>query len=175
MAQIGALDNWFQLSPARADKSIIQVKIKKFRGITPEAFFYKADVNSGDPSEEPPASLAVVEEPKDVMFDDGIAETVVELLRSPTFVGKWFTLKQIVDALWDRSPMRVELFGDDRTKFETAVRNRLKSESRKAHPSVKIAGGGARGRKATFSAHIMEDALAEDQTLKGEDNGSVQS
>jgi hypothetical protein len=169
MAQIGALDNWFQLTPARADKDTIQVKIKKFRGITPQPFFYKADVNSGDPSEEPPASLAVVQEPKDVLFDDGIAEAAVEMLRSPAAAGKWFTLKQVCDSLWT-TPMREMLFGEDRVKFETAVRNRLKNESRKTKPTIRMAGGGTRGRKSTFSALIMEQALAEDDSLKGGDD-----
>ena len=165
MAQIGALDSWFQLTPTQAAKDVVQVKVKKFRGITPPAFFYKMNVNEGDMNEEPDASLAVVEEPKDERVSDGIAESVVELLHSPVSAGKWLTLKQIADALY---PQYEDLFGNDRTRFETALRNRLKSESRRGRPTVKVSGGGARGRKSLFSG-IMEQALAEDKSLRGDE------
>jgi hypothetical protein len=175
MAQIGALDCWFQLTPTQADKSIIQVKVKKFRGITPPDFYYKMDVNNGEMSEEPAASLVVVAEPKNVLFDDGLAEAVVQFLRSPVAIGKWFTLKQVSDAIASQylasemsSGQDMALF-QDRDKLETAVRNRLKAESRRGVPTVRMVGGGNRGRKATFSASLMEQALESDPSLKVEE------
>ncbi len=163
MAQIGALDNWFQLTPTPTEKDVIQVKVKKFRGITPPNFYYKMDVNSGEMSEEPTASLAVVDEPQDTKFDDGLASSSLAVLEK--HAGKWLTLKQICDATFAENK---DLFDDDRTRFETAVRNRLKNMSRKG--VIKMSGGGARGRKSTFSANVsMERALAGDPELKVEE------
>lgn len=175
MSQIGALDCWFQLTPTRADKSIIQLKMKKFRGIMPDDFYYKMTVNDGEMSEEPPATLAVCPDPKINLFEDGITESIIEFLRSPTSLGKWFTMKQIVDVLAPQYLMsematdkEMALF-QDREKLETAIRNRLKGQARKNPPTVRISGGGNRGRKVLFSATLMEQALADDPGLRKEE------
>lgn len=166
MAQIGALDAWFQLTPEQADKEIVQVKVKKFRGITPPPFYYKMAVNSGDMDEEPPASLTVVDEPVNP-FTDGITESALDVLTSSTYNGHWLTVKQIADALFDSYK---DFFNDDRGKFEAALRNRLKHEVRKAKPTVRTSGGGSRGRRVMYSATPgMAEALAQDKSLKVEE------
>jgi hypothetical protein len=163
IAQIAALDNWYQLAPTRADKDTIRLKVKRFRGLTPPDFHYKMSVNIGEPGEEPPASLAVIADPQELVVTDGIAEMVVELLNTPEFLGKWWTLRQLTDRLY---PQFADLFMNDRAKFDGRVRNRLKSEMRKTNPTVRMSGGGTRGTPATFSAGLMKQVLNEDPDLK---------
>lgn len=163
IGQIAALDNWYQLNPTRADKDVIRLKVKKFRGITPPDFYYKMSVNEGEMSEEPPASLVFVDEPKDVIADDGLGEAFVELLNRPALIGKWWTLKHLTDAVY---PQFADLWMNDRAKFDKCARYRLKSESRKVNPTVRITLGGSQGRKTTYSAGLMKQVLSDDPGLK---------
>jgi len=150
-AQIGALDNWFHLTPSQTDTSLVGVKVKRFRGITPAPFSYEMNVN-----DEETASLVFSKEDvnNNAKIDDGMSESVINFLHSPVAVGKWFTLKQVSEAIW---PEYKELYGNNLKRFTNTVRDHLNHECRKSTPSVVKSGGGQRGIRAEFTAKRKEN------------------
>ncbi len=154
MAQIGALDNWFQLTPSKRDRDLIQFSVKKFRGITPPPFLLKRLVD-----EENAVLEYHSDEGLDIKgFDDGIEESIVAWLRSDEARGHWFTTQQIARGLF---PRMGDLFGGDEEKFRKAVSNRLSNAVKRARPSVAKSGGGGRGRLAKYQATLDNEVPSE--------------
>jgi len=125
MSQIGALDSWVQLASARKDKSLVGVQYKKFRGIQPEDFAYRMNVD--DPvtarllvSDETVGSWATLADPLAVALFE-------EITREP---GR--TSPELRDALWPR--FEKEGFGD-KSLFTKAVNNRLYTMSARSRVS----------------------------------------
>lgn len=145
MSQIGALDSWVQLSPARNNKYLIGVEYKKFRGITPEDFAYTMDVNDAAT-----ASLTATDEHPAVppSMRDKVSDLILMFLADNA--GTRFSVKQVRDGLWDQCG---DMFGGSRDKFVVAVRNRLEYHNQHPDPTkprVMKSGGVSRGVTAFY-------------------------
>jgi hypothetical protein len=145
----GALDNHIQLSASAHEKYVVQAKFKKFRGITPEPFFFELNVN-----DEETASLAytVNVAETEATWDDELTDAIIGWLGTPATVGQWFTLKQIATALHEQYK---ELFPNAKS-FEDTVRTRISTERKKTHPRILQDGGGGRGRRAVYMVSTRE-------------------
>lgn len=120
MSQIGGLDSWVHLTPARSDKYLIGVTYKKFRGITPPDFSYRMDVE--DPSR---AALTATDEPvtREQRMERGHLARAVEKYVAEHPGQRAVEIKK---GMWD------EHQGDhggekftSKKPFDTAVDNRL--------------------------------------------------
>lgn len=153
VAQIGALDNWFQLTPSKQDKDVIQFIIKAFRGITPEPFMFKRLVDEDQ-------AIMVFDSAGEMdakSYDDGIEEAAVAWLRSDETTDHWFTLDAICEGLYHRFTMQFP----DRAKFKKALRNRLSNSLRRARPTVRRVGGGRRGSVVKYQATEEQTSATE--------------
>jgi hypothetical protein len=130
MSQIGALDGWFQLSKKKDNH--IQLTIQKFRGLTPEPFWYTLEVD------EVSAALKVAEEPSEVAFDDGVESAVVTWLAADGQRGMAFTTTDIAKAIWES----VNLVHPDERKFRSALGRRLERMAQGLEPALIKSGGG---------------------------------
>jgi hypothetical protein len=124
MSQIGALDSWCHLTPSRKDKYLIGVQFKKFRGITPEDFAYRMDVN--DPNV---ANISASDEPVTMqqrLNHDPLAEAIGKaIVEQP---GR--TQPELRDAIWpqfkDTEHGNNVLF-TDQAQFTKAIDNRMRT------------------------------------------------
>jgi len=152
MSQIGALDSWIQLSPAKGNKSKIHVQYKKFRGITPSDFTYMMEVS----------------QPEFAALTHLDGEAAVEFGSDPLALSilSWFNLNkpegataaEITKALF---PEFSDVFKDDPKKFRTGVNNRLYDEkyglvNEKGSPIEKIKVPGT-GRAVKFRLRKVEE------------------
>ena len=156
-SQIAALDNWFQIGAEDNDKYHINLKVKRFRGITPEPFSYKMVLT------EDSAKLAYTEAAQSTQFDDGILQSINNFLLLPTARGHWFSAQQIADGLWEEYK---ELFGNAKDRFLRAVRNRINEGVTNTFPTIQKRGGGRRSQRAYFSAVETTDVPRVDQTTE---------
>lgn len=120
MSQIGALDSWIQLTPAKGNKSKIHVQYKKFRGITPSNFSYTMEVSQPDT-----ASLTHIDGVDAAQAEgDGISLSILTWLNRE---GAPDTGEQVADIASGLFPEYADLFtGDDAVKkFKSAIKNRL--------------------------------------------------
>lgn len=119
MSQIGALDSWVQLVASRKDKYTVGVQYKKFRGVQPEDFAYKMDVN--DPLI---AHITASDEPVTMqqrLSHDPVAEAIMEeIIRNP---GQ--REPDIRTAIWPQFKDQADW--PDELKFKKAVNNRLRN------------------------------------------------
>lgn len=120
VAQIGALDCWLQLSPLKNDKYVIKAEFKKFRGITPEPFMYRMDVNGHDA-----ATLTAVDDNTKAgdnfsMLTDAMYKFIVT---SPTPV----TAEQIHEGIWSST---ADLVHGNRKLHLEKLANRLQGIQR---------------------------------------------
>ena len=136
VAQIGALDCWLQLSPGQADRYLINVEYKKFRGITPDGFSYRMKVG-----EEASASLEYTE-PEQVMSRvDHLAIAITTVVKDNYPMS--ITINNMVDSLADEW---LKHFSNDKQRLRDAVRNRVRKMVRTegsevVKPIRKTAGG----------------------------------
>lgn len=120
MSQIGALDSWIQLTPAKGNKGKIHVQYKKFRGITPGNFSYIMEVGQPDT-----ASLQHIDGVDAAQAaGDGISLTILSWLNRE---GAPDTGEQVADIANGNFAEYADLFtGDDALKkFKQAIKNRL--------------------------------------------------
>lgn len=144
----GALDNQIQLNRTEKEKYLIRAEYKKFRGITPEPFYYAMNV-----SDEDSASLAF-KQPSEVEVtgvEDELVDAIVGLLRGQR--GQQLTKSEIATAL---HPKFTFLF-PDADKFERAIYARISNEKRRLKPRILQEGGGNRGRRAAYMAADFEE------------------
>lgn len=155
-AQIAALDNWFQLNANESNAYQINVKVKRFRGLTPKPFAYEMVIDDDT------ARLVYQDEPTSeaAKFDDGLAEGILEFLRHEVAVNKWFSARQVADGIWNEAYQ--QLFGvSNFEKFKRAIRNRLNEEATKAEPTVARQGNGKRTSTVYYTAIIHHGAVNE--------------
>jgi AAA domain-containing protein len=121
MSQIGALDSWCHLTPSRKDKYLVGVEYKKFRGIQPEDFAYRMDVN--DPLV---AKIIASEEPVTMqqrLNHDPLAEAIHEaVLREPGRSGP-----ELRESLWPQFEATNSF--PNKVAFVKGVDNRLRTLS----------------------------------------------
>lgn len=124
MSQIGALDSWVQLTPARKDKYLVGCQFKKFRGITPEDFSYRMNVSEVDS-----ASLTMSEEPvttvQKLLFDPLARDITDYLQKNPGARSR-----DIREVLWPRYEEGVDSNGkthrfQTKEKLWKAINNRI--------------------------------------------------
>lgn len=124
MSQIGALDSWCHLTPSRKDKYLVGVQFKKFRGITPEDFAYRMDVNDPNVANITATDEAVTLQQK--LNHDPLAEAMTTAIQQQE--GR--TMPEIRDLLWPQFNS-VEHAGNllftDQTQFTKAIDNRLRT------------------------------------------------
>lgn len=120
VAQIGALDCWLQLAPSNMDRRIINAEMKKFRGITPEPFSYRMNVD-----DENTASLVYCEPPASKSFDDTLRDDIIKWVvsKSPVAVN----INNIVDGMWADWANN---YSQDKVKFREVVRLKLRNITR---------------------------------------------
>jgi hypothetical protein len=111
MSQIGALDAWIQLSSSKKDRGKIKAEFKKFRGITPESFEYKQNVNDADR-----ANLAFLGKTTGFFGTEALKEDLL------TQFSEWKTLVAAEDSMWASYSDQFT----ERGKFKKALDNRLK-------------------------------------------------
>jgi hypothetical protein len=122
MSQIGALDSWCHLQPSRNDKYLVGVQYKKFRGITPEDFSYRMDVN--DPTT---ARLSASDEPVTLaqrLEHDPVAEALLKAITD----NPGSTMPKLRDLLWPQFKDQPAKDGNifvDQVKFTKALNNRV--------------------------------------------------
>ncbi len=117
MSQIGALDSWVQLAAHRRDKNLVGVSFKKFRGITPEDFSYRMNVD--DPSE---ASIGYSDEPvttQQRLQSDPLAEALHEQVEATPGL----TAPELRKLLWPKFECMPGW--TDEKQFRKAIDNRL--------------------------------------------------
>ena len=150
VAQLGALDTWLHMIPSRRDKYTITVDFKKFRGITPPPYSYVMRV--GD---EADASLDYVDPSTvaETTFTDGLADDILTAMTDGPAAGKWMSVNQIADAMWEEYGLN---YGNDRAKFTAALRRRLNEMVRAVNPRVWREGGG-QGKRALYRAGNVTD------------------
>lgn len=121
VAQIGALDCWLQLRPTKNDRYVISAEFKKFRGITPDPFLYRMDVNDNGP-----AKLSCVENKTGRTVNyDLISQRMYEFIsNSPEPV----TAEEIHEAIWDST---CDLVDGDRAIHIKKVNERLRHITKK--------------------------------------------
>jgi AAA domain-containing protein len=105
MSQIGALDGWLDLKKSRAktSKGVIRVDVKKFRGITPEPFHYRMDVQ--DPDRARLIGVASVVESEQTAVDV-TPKSVPELIRVTLKSGSQTSaqLQELAVAIFNDEP-----------------------------------------------------------------------
>lgn len=116
VAQIGALDCWLQLSPGRSDKYLITAEMKKFRGITPEAFTYQMDVGR-----EGTARLFVPAGAGKVEYVDRLGNDIARVVTAA--YPKPVSIVEISSSLWESYSATV---AGDLQKFRRKVKNKLR-------------------------------------------------
>jgi hypothetical protein len=146
-AQIGALDNWFQLTPTK-HSGIITFTIKKFRGITPAPFSFKLIVEEGATGT---ARLEYAEDDGESTktLPDGLTDVILEFMNAEAVRETWLTVKQIVAGI---SPLMLEVYGGSVENLTKGTRGRLESELRRALPPVEKMGGNKRGSTVHWRA-----------------------
>jgi hypothetical protein len=156
-AQIGALDNWFQLSPDKNNKNLIQFKVKRFRGLTPDPFFYQMEITEDSTTiKHHEQSEALTK------FDTGLVESMRDYLIQ--FPGRFFTVKQLSQALFAEYS---QLFGGREDRFAKAVRHRLEENLKTSDTFFQKSGGGSRGSTAFYSIKesLSEQNISRSSTL----------
>jgi hypothetical protein len=123
-----ALDNRIQINQMKNEKHIIEVKFKKFRGITPAAFHYEMNV---DDAVE--ASLVFCQPPTEKVetVNDSLTDDIVAWLGAAAR-GQLISVNQIATAL---HPTLSALFPSEKA-LRNAIRLRLETELRKVKPRV---------------------------------------
>lgn len=125
MSQIGALDSWVQLAPSARDKYLVGVQYKKFRGITPEDFAMRLNVQDPEVATVEASDEAVTREQR--MKSGPLVDDIINHVR--TVPGS--RACDIRDALWPKYEAGVEVNGvvkfefPSRAKFSVAINNRL--------------------------------------------------
>ena len=138
-AQVGALDNWFQIND---EKNYKIVKTKKFRGITPEPFTYSQVID------EETAKLEITDREQVNGVFLGVQTGILEFLQKTP--GGWFTVKQIAVATWEDNKV---LFPDFEP-YSSCIRKRLNFMLDETPPVIRKTGGGKRSVRAEYSAVI---------------------
>lgn len=116
VAQIGALDCWLQLRPTKNDRYVISAEFKKFRGLTPEPFLYRMNVNV-----EGPASLQHVQNKTGRTVNyDLFTQHVYEFIASS---DEPVSRKEIFDGIWGAV---ADLCKGDRAAAGIKLKERLK-------------------------------------------------
>jgi len=153
-AQIGALDNWFQINTTTESSSgKIDFKVKRFRGMTPESFRYKMSIT------EDSAKLEYEGHPaREASLQDSLQVSIEEYLNNPAAIGMWFTHRAITDALWDDN--QKILFGDNDDgymRFYRGIRNRLDYGVNLATPKYRRRNGRGRSNRSVYFSSIREN------------------
>lgn len=141
MSQIGALDNWFDIKLHKTREVGRVLDIKKFRGLTPEPFFYDMLIDEETASLQPGQDAQ-----EDNAVYTGVQGSIITWLK--IIPNSTWSVKEIVEGI---HPEYKILFPDVEA-FTRFVRNRLNYMSQQYPPLVGKEGGGKKFAKVKFTA-----------------------
>lgn len=166
-SQFGALDVHYHIIKDNGRQDVIQMKVKKFRGITPKPFLFHLAVFDNDQE----ADLTYMEAARDAAdYDADLQHHLVEVLHERG--GEPATISDFAIALL-QYPEWNDQFGNDVKKMKNRIRNFLRGSVLKPDsPIVQILGG--RGRAGSLYNLTPRQEEGSD-TGKGdaEDSGGV--
>ena len=149
-SQFGALDVHYHIVKNNGRDDVIQMKVKKFRGITPKPFLFSLNVFEN----EDEATLDYMEATKDVMdFDTELLNLLIGVLRKRN--NEPTTLVDFAMSIMTEPTMN-EQYNGNVQKMKTRIRNFLNVAVHKLDaPIMKISMGA--GRSALYKLNPMSE------------------